>query len=160
MNFPERFKRHNQIIKVDPVSFAFDGGKIIPGGTPEYEEAKAKFEAAQTPGATDAGRGCDARELRAYVPLAEDGPGGPIGVYICPLCGQALGAADERCNSGIHEGPDSDYEKRPTAVLSTQFVAELRGATHLVAELRGIESIRSDVLNSANRDEDSREPGS
>lgn len=50
--------------------------------------------------------------------IHDDGPQGMRYVWVCPKCGQPLGGEGGRCNSGVHEGPDADYEARPTAVRS------------------------------------------
>src|SRR5205814_1367028 len=45
-------------------------------------------------------------------------------VSICDLCGQPL--YGNRCNSGIHQGPDDPMGFKGRAVLSTEFVAKAR----------------------------------
>jgi hypothetical protein len=36
--------------------------------------------------------------------------------YVCDLCRQELGGLDDRCNSGIHQGPDDPNGARGRAV--------------------------------------------
>jgi hypothetical protein len=51
----------------------------------------------------------DSKDVGAAVPVYQDGPCGPVFVWLCPLCGQPGGEGD-RCNSGIHQGPDDGNE--------------------------------------------------
>jgi hypothetical protein len=52
--------------------------------------------------------------------LHEDANG--VGVWVCELCGQYLGAEDAICNSGFHVGPDGLNQGK--AVLTTSAMRE------------------------------------
>jgi hypothetical protein len=57
-------------------------------------------------------------------PEYEDGPGGPIYVWVCELCGQPVGSRTE-CNSAIHVGPNGIGAKGKP-VKSTELASRLR----------------------------------
>ena len=58
------------------------------------------------------------------VDMVEDGPGGPMYIWVCDFCGQPLNPW-EKCNSGIHVGPN-ETGSTGTPVKSTILAALLR----------------------------------
>lgn len=58
------------------------------------------------------------------IDMVEDGPAGPMFVWLCDLCGQPLNQW-EKCNSGIHVGPKGTGSTG-TPVKSTILAALLR----------------------------------
>lgn len=68
------------------------------------------------------------------IDMVEDGPAGPMFVWLCGLCGQPLNQW-EKCNSGIHVGPN-ETGSQGTPVKSTILAALLRQSKFREGELQ------------------------